>query len=73
MKGYTQLRFVDTSFTALVYSSRDKVTQWSHMQDPNERKQAEESLTPFGKSTDYIPHLRVCCRIQSGSCRLGVL
>eukprot|EP00892_Ulva_mutabilis_P000720 jgi/Ulvmu1/10649/UM066_0030.1 len=27
-------------------------------QDPNERKQAEESLTPFGKSTDYIPHLR---------------
>lgn len=39
------------------------VMLWSYMQDPNERKQAEESLTPFGKSTDYIPHLRVCPRI----------
>lgn len=37
-----------------------EVTPKSYMQDPNERKQAEESLTPFGKSTDYIPHLRVC-------------
>lgn len=33
------------------------------LQDPNERAQAEQSLTPFAKSTDYIPHLRVrpCC------------
>lgn len=29
------------------------------LQDPNERAQAEQSLTPFAKSTDYIPHLRV--------------
>jgi hypothetical protein len=29
------------------------------MQDPAERKQAEQSLLPFAKSTDYTPHLRV--------------
>lgn len=42
----------------VVVTASDSITLRFYMQDPNERKQAEESLTPFGKSTDYIPHLR---------------